>query len=117
MEESRKCKRFPVQLSARCLGSSEEEWVACPVTNVNREGMGIDVFLQEKMLPGEILQFKITIPTQEAPIKFSGNLTWVKALEGKAGYSGGIKFFNMDSEEIWRLLDYANKNWTGKGKE
>ena len=104
-------------MSARCLGASEEEWVECPVTNVSREGMGIDVILQERMHPGEILQFKITIPTQEEPIKISGTLTWVKELEGKAGYIGGINFFNMDSEETWKLLDYANKNWTGEGKE
>ena len=117
MEERRKSKRFPIQLSARCLGASEEEWTDCTVTNVSREGMGIDVLLKERMSPGEILQFKITIPTQEEPIKISGTLTWVKELEEKAGYIGGITFFSMDSEKIWRLLDHANKNWNGEGKE
>jgi hypothetical protein len=117
MEERRKSKRFPIQLSARCLGASEEEWIDCPVTNVSREGMGIDVLLKERMSPGEILQFKITIPTQEEPIKISGTLTWVKELEEKAGYIGGITFFSMDSEKIWGLLNHANKNWTGEGKE
>jgi hypothetical protein len=37
MEERRKHKRFPVQLSTRCLGGSEEEWVNCSVANVSRE--------------------------------------------------------------------------------
>ncbi len=117
MGERRKFRRFPVQLRAKCLGASEEEWIDCPVTNVSREGMGIDVFLQERIQPGEILQFKITVPTQEEPIKITGTLTWVKELEEKAGYIGGIEFFNMDSEKVWTLLDYANENWTGEGKE
>jgi hypothetical protein len=117
MEERRKFRRFPVQLSARCLGGSEEEWVDCPVTNVSREGMGIEVFLLERMHPGEILQFKITIPTLEEPIKITGTLTWVKELEEQAGYIGGIEFFNIDSEEIWILLDYANEDWAGERKE
>jgi hypothetical protein len=117
MEDRRKFKRIPVQVSARYLWASKEEWINCSVTNVSREGMGIDVILQERMHPGEILQFKITVPTKEEPIKISGTLTWVKELEGKAGYIGGITFFNMDSEETWGLLDYANKNWKGEGKE
>lgn len=109
MEERRKHKRFPVQLSARCLGGSEEEWVNCSVANVSRESMGIDVYLQKRIDPGEILQFKIIMPAKEEPIKTTGELVWIKELKDKMGFVGGIKLLNVASEEIWTLLDHARK--------
>jgi len=117
MEDRRKFKRTPVQVSARCLWASKEEWINCSVTNVSREGMGIEVHLQEKIPPGEMLQFKITIPTKEEPIKTTGTLMWIKEPTGEWGFIGGIKFINIDSEEIWTLLEYAKENWLRNGKK
>ena len=110
MEDQRKFKRLPVQLSARCLAGSQDEWASCSVTNVSREGMGIEVHLQEKIHPGEILQFKIIIPAKEELIKTTGTVTWSKELKEKMSFVGGIKFFNIESEEIWNLLEYAYTN-------
>ena len=110
MEDRRKYERFPVHLSARCLGSSKEDWADCSVTNVSREGMGIEVFLQEKINPGEILQFKIIVPAKDEIIKTTGTVTWSRELKEKMSYIGGIKFFNINSDEIWTLLNYANDN-------
>jgi hypothetical protein len=77
---------------------------------VSREGMGIEVHLQEKIHPGEILQFKIIIPAKEELIKTTGTVTWSKELKEKMSFIGGIKFFNIESEEIWDLLEYAYTN-------
>ena len=110
MEDQREFKRFPVQLSARFLGGSDDKWTSCSVTNVSREGMGIEVYLQEQIHPGEILQFKIIIPAKEELIKTTGTVTWSKELNEKMSFIGGIKFFNNASEDIWNLLEYAYTN-------
>jgi len=110
MENRRKSKRFPVKLSARCLGGYDDEWTNCSVTNVSREGMAIEVNLQEKIHPGEILQFRIIIPAKEELVKTTGTVTWSKELKEKMSYIGGVKFFNIDSDETWNLLEYAYLN-------
>jgi len=117
MEDKRKFKRFPVQVSARCIWASQEKWIKCSVTNVSREGMGIEVYLKEKIQSDEMLQFKIMVPSKEEPIRITGTLVWIKELNENMGFVGGIKFINVASEEIWTLLDYANENWLKSGEE
>lgn len=107
MEDRRKFKRFPVQLSARYLVSSEKEWFNCTIINISRDGMGIEVRLQESIPRGLILKFKIIIPKKVEPIETSGILRWSKKLQGEMGFAGGIELFNKDSEETRTLLDYA----------
>ena len=65
--------------------------------------MGIEVYLQEQIHPGEILQFKIIIPAKEELIKTTGTVTWSKELKEKMSFIGGIKFFNNASEDTWNM--------------
>ena len=107
MEEKRKFKRLPVQLSASCLVGSEKEWLNCSIINISRDGMGIEVRLQEKIPPDLILKFKIIIPEKVDPIETTGILKWVKEQKEEMGFVGGVELFNIDSEETRTLLDYA----------
>ena len=116
-EDKRKFKRFPIQLGALYLEEFGKEWKGCSVVNVSREGMRIEAYLKERIYLGEILQFKIIIPAKEEPIKTTGTLMWIKELKEKMGFVGGIKLFDIASEEIWTLLDYASENWAGKEVE
>jgi len=77
MEEKRKFKRLPVQLSTTCLVGSEKELLNCSISNVSRDSMGIEVYLQEIIPAGLILKFKIITPEKEEPIETTGILKWV----------------------------------------
>ena len=107
MENRRKFIRLPAQLSARCLWGREDKWTSCFVTNVSREGMGIEVYFHERFHQDEILQFRIILPTQEEIIKTTGTVAWSKVLKEKTSFNGGIKFCNTASEEVWNLLEYV----------
>jgi len=117
MKEKRKFKRFPAQLSARCLVGSEKEWLNCSIINISRDGMGIEVRLQERIPPDLILKFKIIIPEKVDLIETTGILKWVKELKEEMGFVGGVELFNIDSEEARTLLDYANENLPRKEKK
>ncbi|KPJ56038.1 MAG: hypothetical protein AMJ42_05830 [Deltaproteobacteria bacterium DG_8] len=116
-EDKRKFKRFPINLNAKyLLEENLKEWKGCTVFNISREGMGIEVYLRERIHGGSILQLKIIIPTKEKPIKATGILMWIKELKEKMNFVGGVKFINIDSEDKWTLLDYAYDNWPRRGK-
>ena len=107
MEDRRKFKRFPVQLRARYLVSSEKEWFNCSIINISRGGMGIKVYLQESIPPGLILKFKIIVPKKVEPIETTGILKWIKELKGKKLFVGGVELFKKDSEDARVLVDYV----------
>jgi len=117
IEDRRKFKRFLVQLSARYLEEFEKEWKGCTVINISREGMGIEVYLRERIHPSSILQLEMIIPTKEEPIKVKGILRWIKELNQEMNFVGGIELTKIDSEDKWTLMDYAYDNWPRKEKE
>ena len=81
---------------------SEKGCVNCSIINISHDGMGVEVYLQEK------------IPSKKEPIKTTGILKWIKELEGKNLFVGGVELFNIDSEETRALLDYAYDKWSEK---
>ncbi len=114
MEDKRKYKRFPSQLGARYLEEGKEEWINCCVVDVSREGMGIEIYMQEAIKIGSILQFEIAIPAKEKQISAMGTLMWIKELRGNTEFNfvGGVKLITIDPEDKWELLDYVYEDWS-----
>jgi len=117
MEDRRKYKRFPIELSARYLEEFRKEWKGCTVINISREGMGIIVYLWERISIGSSLQLEIIIPKKEEPTRITGILRWIKEQKGEMNFIAGIEFTKIYSEDKWTLMDYAYDNWPRKAKE
>jgi len=117
MKDQRKFKRFSIDLSARyLLEGNPEEWKGCSVINISREGIGIEVYLREKIPIGSTLKIEIIVPTKEEPIKTMGILVWIRQVKEKMDFVGGVKLIKIDSEEKWTLLDYAYDTLSRKEK-
>ena len=114
-EDRRKYKRFPVELSARYQRDNKTAWKGCTVTNISRGGMGIIVYLQEKIPLESPLVLEIIFPPKEKQIKATGILRWLE--EGKDIFIGGVEFTEIDPEDKWVLLDYAFDEWSKKEKD
>ncbi len=121
MKDQRNFKRFAIELDAKyLLEENQKEWKGCMVVNVSRGGMGIEIYLQEKVPIGSMLQIEITISSKDDPIITAGVLRWIKALVGDKNYLGGVEFTEIDAEDKWKLLDHAYDNWSEeeeKGEE
>ena len=117
MEDKRKFKRFPVELSARYLKENTKEWKGCTATNISREGMGMIVYLREKIPLASSLKLEIILPTKNETIKAIGILRWIEEKREGMNFQGGIELTEIDSEDKWTLLDYAYDNWPRKGEE
>ena len=118
-EDKRKYHRFSIKLQARYLPEDDhQKWKDCTVSNISRKGMGIEVYLREKISIRSTLQFKIIAPKREKLIKASGFLMWIKDLKGnpKFNYVGGIELTKIDPEDKWILLDQAYGDWYRKEK-
>jgi hypothetical protein len=114
VKDRRKYLRFPVRLSARYSEENKEEWIGqCAVVDISREGMGLVVYLNDKLPLGCLLKFMVGVPTKEKSICFAGVLSWIKALKKDPDYNfkGGIKLTTIGSEDKWALLDYAYEAW------
>ena len=110
-EDKRKSKRFAIDLSAKyLLGENPKEWKGCSIINISREGLGIEVYLKEKIPVGTILKIEINVPTKEKPVKGIGTLMWINGLKEEMNFKGGIKLTNIDFEDKWTLMDYAYDN-------
>jgi len=117
MKDKRKFKRFPVELDAKySLEINQKEWKTCKVVNVGREGMGIEVHLQEKFQTGSLLKIEVLIPPRDEPVKAVGILRWIKDLVEEKCFLGGVQFTEIDPEDTWMLLDYAYNQWLGNQK-
>lgn len=114
MEDQRKYKRFPSQLNARYLEEHKEVWKDCRVINVSREGMGVEIYMQEAINIGSILQLEIGVPVKKEPIDAMGTLMWVRDLKDdpKFNFVGGIQLITIDPEDKWELLDYVYEDWS-----
>ncbi len=121
MKDKRKFKRFAIGLDAKyLLEANQKEWTGCTIVNVGRGGMGIEIYLQEKVPIGSLLQIEITISLKDDPIIAAGVLRWIKELVEDKNYLGGVEFMEIDAEDKWKLLDHAYDNWSEeeeKGEE
>ena len=111
-EERRQYKRFPVELSARYRKQTDKELKGCTVTNISRGGMGIIVYLRERIQLGSTLYLEIIFPQKEGPICADGVLKWIEDKREEMNFKGGIEFTTIDAEDKWALLDYAYDKWT-----
>ncbi|MBW2574009.1 MAG: PilZ domain-containing protein [Deltaproteobacteria bacterium] len=113
MENRRKFIRFPIKFSARYSKENENRWNQCSVIDISREGMGVIVYLNEKIHLSSILNLIIDVPGKKAPVSVAGTLAWIKEFEGNPefNYEGGIKLITIDSEDKWLLLDYSYETW------
>ena len=125
MKDRRKFLRFPVRLNARYSEEHKEDGVRqCSIVDISREGLGLVVYLRDKLPIGRKLHFMVDVPTKEKSVCFAGVLGWIKALKKDPDYNfqGGIRLTSIDSEDKWVLLDYAYETWKeiqeeGSGKE
>lgn len=115
--ERRMYKRFLVKLNARYLQGKDETWKECFVTNVSREGMGIIIYLKERMPINSSLQLEIILDKKGEVIKATGIMRWVKEHKEGSNFEGGIEFTKIDSEDKWTLLDHAYDDWYSKETE
>lgn len=114
MKDRRKFLRFPVRLSACYSEGNKENWTRqCSIVDISREGMGLIVYLKDKLPIGCLLHFMVDVSTKERSVCFAGVLSWIKALKKDPDYNfkGGIKLKTIDSEDKWMLLDYAYETW------
>ncbi|MEJ2659023.1 MAG: hypothetical protein P8012_17845, partial [Desulfobacterales bacterium] len=91
-----------------------EDWDrSCSIVNISREGMGLVVYLKDKLPLGCLLQFMVKVPLKEKSVCFSGVLNWIKVLKEDPDYNfkGGVKLKTINSEDKWALLDYAYEAW------
>ena len=117
MEDRRKFIRFSVRIEARYSEENQDKWNPCSIINISREGMGIVVFLKEKIHLGSILNLMIDVPGKKEPVFVSGTLNWIEALEGdpEFSYKSGIQIITINSEDKWILLDYSYEAWKESG--
>jgi c-di-GMP-binding flagellar brake protein YcgR len=112
VEERRRFKRFPIKLNAKyLLGENHKKWKPFMVINISREGMGMEVYLQERIPIDSILQIEIIVPEKEKQVMAIGILRWIRELEKKMNYLGGVDLTKIDSRDKWMLLDYAYDEW------
>ena len=112
VEERRRFKRFPIKLNAKyLLGENHKKWKPFMVINISREGMGMEVYLQERIPIDSILQIEIIVPEKEKPVMAIGVLKWIRELGKKMNYLGGVDLTKIDSRDKWMLLDYAYDEW------
>ena len=112
VEERRRFKRFPIKLNAKyLLGENHKKWKPFMVINISREGMGMEVYLQERIPIDSILQIEIIVPEKEKSVMAIGILRWIRELDKKMNYLGGVDLTKIDSKDKWMLLDYAYDEW------
>ena len=126
MEDRRQFKRYPIQLSAKYLKESGDEWKDCSIIDISSEGMRINVYSHEELHLNATLQLEIIVPTKEKSIKATGTSVWLKEITEKMTFERatsftkmtmcGVKLVKIDNEDKQTLLDYAYDNWSRKDK-
>ena len=114
MKDRRKFLRFPVKLYAMYSKKNKEDYSRqCSIVDISREGMGLVVYLNDKLPLGCLLHFMVDVPEKEKSVYFAGVLNWIKTLKKDPDYNykGGIGLTRIDSEDKWVLLDYAYEAW------
>jgi c-di-GMP-binding flagellar brake protein YcgR len=113
MEEMRQSTRFPIQLKARYLEKSNNEWYDFSTVNISRAGMAIELFPKEKFNIDSPFQSELILPSKKEPILITGDVMWKKEVNGNGGSHiiGGVRFTRIDESSKRNLLDYAFNEW------
>ena len=113
MEEMRQSTRFPIQMQARYLEKSNNEWYDFSTVNISRAGMAIELFPKEKFNIDSPFQSELILPSKKEPILITGDVMWTKEVNGNGGSHiiGGVRFTRIDESSKRNLLDYAFNDW------
>ncbi|MBW1854487.1 MAG: hypothetical protein JRJ00_07375 [Deltaproteobacteria bacterium] len=71
----------------------------------------MEVYFQERIPIDSILQIEIIVPEKEKSVMAIGILRWIRELDKKMNYLGGVDLTKIDSRDKWMLLDYAYDEW------
>lgn len=117
MNERRKYMRFEVAVDIEYMvpgNGMPIEGIAI-TKNLSREGM--QVALNERLVPGTELEIKLRISGDSAPVYAKGNVVWankINVTEVGDEPTAGIKFSQITPFDKNRILEYVYREWVDK---
>ncbi len=108
-QERRRFMRFQTALEADYWTTGVSAAGRAQVLDVSRAGMRVT--LAQPMLAGAPVKFTLQLPGDNTPIFASGDVAWASAKPGQGGV--GIRFREIKSPDLARMLDYAYAQWLG----
>ena len=80
------------------------------VNNFSKEGVGL--LSREPLEEGQELEIEMTIPGDNVPVIFNGEVAWAaSSTSDTADYKGGVHFKNISNEDKSRILEYIYRKW------
>ena len=114
MKEKRKFKRFPLELDSKVMSLTSDEWIACRVVEISKEG--IRLHLKEKINFGQSVSLKIMLTGRNEPVNADVLIRWSKQLYGETEFEflcgGEISRIAHDVKQL--LFDFANHSTENK---
>ena len=108
MGEKRKFMRFNVLMDAMFRKGNDPQKLT--VNNFSREGLGI--ISRESLNEGENVDIELTIPGDNMPVLFCGEVAWTLAPSpDNRQYKSGIKFKDIKNADRSRILGYIYQKW------
>ncbi len=112
MKEQRKHPRFPAALNAKYSINGTGKKRTCKITDINRDGVKVEIKTSEKILPGTDISLSIKVPTALSSIRPAATVLWVQQMldENRTNFIIGCQFSSIKPKDQWCLLDYAYDN-------
>ena len=108
MGEKRRYMRFNVIMEALCRKSGSKKKLK--INNFSKEGVGL--LSHDSFSPGEELEIEMTIPGDNIPVIFNGEVAWASVpAQDSCHYRGGVRIKNIKNEDKSRLLEYIYNRW------
>lgn len=108
MSEKRKFMRFNVLMDAIFKKGNDPQKLT--INNFSREGLG--VISRESLCEGENVDIELSIPGDNMPVLFSGEVAWTLAPSpDNRQYKSGIKFKDIKNADRSRILGYIYQKW------
>ena len=100
--------RVPVSIYYQIAGRDlKDTWYTGVLANLGAGGLR---FTCDRLIgEGDVLEFKLTLPTREAPYYVNGTVMWATPLTG--GVDCGVAFSNLSSDaqfELDELVEFLN---------
>ncbi len=111
MKERRRFMRFNVTVEVEYIvpGNGTPIEGISITRDLSREGMQIAI--NNKLLPGTELEIKLKIPGSDAPIYAKGSIVWIRKAKEESEAIAGVKITNVSSFDRNRILDHVYKEW------
>lgn len=108
MSEKRRYMRFNVIMDALLKRADSSKKLK--VNNFSKEGVGL--LSREPLEKGEELEIEMTIPGDNVPVIFNGEVAWSASPNSDtADYKGGVQFKDISNEDKSRILEYIYRKW------